>query len=241
MMSCQEQFDTAMRLPGILFLLVTTAAGSHAAQIMLSNSSLIGGSGSWHSELWDSTAIIGGGLNAFHIVDNQTGTISESAAPLTHAGNYWLGRQGTLNEHLVIDLGDSYYIDQIDLFNTHDTGWNDRGTKDFKIFASNSVTLVNANVDYNLTGAIELLSGTLTNHWTSADPIEADTFAVNNGGNAYRYLRFEATNYYIPAGGPANQGAGLNEIRVFGTPEPSRMVLLSLGVGTLILRRRRAA
>ena len=54
-------------------------------QIVLDATSVIGGSGSW--DVLPFNAVTYG---AHHVVDNQSGTISES-----DAGSFWLGREDT--------------------------------------------------------------------------------------------------------------------------------------------------
>ena len=93
---------------------------SIAAQVPLTESSVIGGSGSQNGEgnpgdfLWDTaTSPTDGTFNALNVTD---GDLRETE------GHFWLdntdagfGEPG----YFVIDLGDTYNIDQIDLYNTH--------------------------------------------------------------------------------------------------------------------------
>lgn len=225
-----------LMLASTWFLILPT----QAAQIMLSGPNVIGGSGQWSMGNYDDA----GTFDAFNVVDQQTGAISEPTA-----GGYWLGRENTgtitgfLNEYFVLDLGAAYFVDQIDLFNTHNNGANDRGTKNFTILGSNAVTLVNADVDYDLSGSSTLLTGTLAFQTQANDPIEAQSYTSGNGlatGTAYRYLKFVANDFHTPKGPGFPQGSGLNEIRLFGTPEPSRAILALLGIAGLTMRRRRS-
>ena len=73
---------------------------------------------------------------ASSILDHQTGTINEP----TQDGSYWLNSDnGPANAYIVIDLGAAFHLGSFDLFNTHNANFNDRGTGDFSIEASNSI------------------------------------------------------------------------------------------------------
>lgn len=112
---------------------MATAVPVNAAQIVLNSASVLGGSGSFPTDTWDTMSHL---YPAQRVVSQQTGSISE-AGP----GSYWLGRDngsGFLNEYFVLDLGQAYDLDQIEFFNTHNGGANDRHTRNFQLFASNS-------------------------------------------------------------------------------------------------------
>jgi hypothetical protein len=130
--------------------------------------------------------------------------------------SYWLGREQTANEWITIDLGEVMAITGIDLQNTHNTTFDDRGTKDFRIEASSDGS--------NFTTVI---AGTLADVAGTGDNIPIESFSVRNGDFSLfsaRYIRFEATNYY-------GNGAGLNEIFVFAhVPEPGSIVLAAMGL-----------
>jgi MYXO-CTERM domain-containing protein len=215
-----------MKTKIMLLVFIGWMANAQAAQLLLNDSSVIGGSGKFNDSTFNT-----GVYSALHVVDNQTGTISEPGA-----GNFWLGRQTTANEFFVIDLGLDYFlIDQIDLFNTHNQTANDRATTSFTILGSNSVTFQSVSNGYFLNAPTTLLSGSLGFPSSAGDPIEAATYTSSNGlstGTSYRYLQFTSVNY-------TGQGGGLNEIRIFGTPEPSRALLALAGLAAIGLRRRR--
>ena len=120
--------------------------------------------------------------------------------------NYWLGREGVLNEFFTLDLGGATQIQEIHLRNTHNTSYNDRGTARFQIFASQSIDAAKQLVQPTL-----ILSGTLTKV-SRLSPIPADKFTATNGltiTNA-RYLKFVA----LTANNIGNN-VGLNEIEVY--------------------------
>lgn len=100
------------------------------------------------------------------------------------------------------------------------------------------MAFVNGTVDFDLTAATLLLTGTLSFQSFANDPIEAAVYASGNGlatGTAYRYLRSNAGDYY-------DTGSGLNEIRVFSdesaaVPEPGTMLLVGGGLMACAVRR----
>ena len=212
---------------GILTLLAF-GAGNARALLILNSNNVIGGDGAFYDVSYKT-----GVYNAYHVVDNQTGPINEVV------GNYWLGQQRGLSQYFVLDLGATYSILEIDLFNTHNTGYNDRGTVNFHVDAANSVAFVNSTVDYDLVSPVQILSGTLTQRDSANDPIVADVYTSANGlsqGTEYRYLRFTADNFNPNYAGDG--GSGLNEIRVL-VPEPSTLVLLAFGALWLSHSRQR--
>ncbi len=222
-----------LKSAGAYLLLAAALHNLQAAQILLNTNSVIGGNGSFFDTY--NGSVNGGAYNAFKVVSSQTGTISEPSN-----GSYWLGSNGAANQYFVLDLGGGISIDQIDLFNTHNTAANDRATKNFTILGSNSATFQNSTIGYALVSPTTLLTGTLAFQSAGNDPIEAATYTSSNGlatGAAYRYLQFTETSFY-------GVGGGLNEIRVFGAdavPEPSRALLLGGGLMGVLLRRRRRA
>src|SRR5690242_1768176 len=106
------------------FLLLLPALAS-ASQILLTPADVIGFNG-----VYDSTFL------ARNILDHQTGTISECCQD----GSYWLNSDnGPADAYIVIDLEAAYQLTALELFNTHNAYFNDRGTGNFSIEAGNSV------------------------------------------------------------------------------------------------------
>ena len=205
---------------------------SIAALIPLSPSSVIGGSGSLNDggDRWDATDPGGqeAGFNATRVVDGNLAEDSDLA--------FWLDDTDTgFGEpaYFVLDLGDTYNIDQIDLYNTNNRGNNNYGTKDFRILASNSVSFVNADLDMDLSGNIETLLDSTLGDTDSQNPPLVQTRAVSHTGN-FRYMKF-VEDGGLTGGAYADNRRGLNEIVLFGVqtpaiPEPSTLVLAVFGL-----------
>jgi len=212
----------------LLFVCALLAVGrAGAQQIILDSSNVIGGSATY-----DSSNFNGGTFPAQFVVNDQTGTVGNDV----FGGNYWLGPDGATGVYFVLDLGASTVISQIDLFNTHNDGFNDRSTNAFEIQASNSISFVSTAQGFALTAPTTILSGNLP---FTSDPPADNLFTSANGlnvnGAAYEYLSFIALSY-AGADGGTGAGAGLNEIRVSGAtvPEPSTWAMIA-GLATLAL------
>jgi hypothetical protein len=183
-------------------------------QVPLTPSSVIGGSGSLNDggSQWDSTDVSQGeGFNGSNITD---GDKSEHGID-----SMWLVNAADIDPaYLVIDLGDAYNIDQIDLYNTHNRGSNNFGTGDFRIDASNSVFDTGSPADFDLSGNIwTILTGTLSgtageNPITTVDSFSSATFPAINPHyeGSVRYLKFVALSGIYGN----NDLRGLNEIEV---------------------------
>src|SRR5579864_1271222 len=174
-------------------------------QVVLTPSSVIGGSGSWPSSPWNS-----GPYDATRVADNQgaRGEIDESSA-----GNFWLGKQNDTQEDFVIDLGATYNLDSVVLYNTHNYTNNDRATGNFEIYTDNAVAPNTSNETG--AGGMDLVNPTLAIQGTldfPGNPISPQIFSFPPGTTA-RYLRFNA----LSMASPATMGVGLNEIQVYGT------------------------
>ncbi|MCH2114903.1 MAG: hypothetical protein MK171_08345, partial [Pirellulales bacterium] len=191
--------------------LASTTSIAQAAQVPLTPSSVIGGSGSINDGggLWDSTDVTqGSGFNATRVVDGSKAENDNL--------NFWLVNTDEAIDpaYLVIDLGAAYNIDQIDLYNTHNRTSSNFGTEDFRIEASNSVSFVDANFDMDLSGTIRtILTGTLSDTAPENPITTVDSFTSISAhtDGPVRYLKFVA----ISGISLDNDQRGLNEIEVF--------------------------
>jgi hypothetical protein len=217
-------------LVGIIFSVTATMNVANAGLISLDTSNVIGS-----SSFYDSRFL------AEFVLDNQSGSITETNQSANDAdGGYWLNpNNGTLDAWITIDLGKAYVIDFVELFNTHNAHYNDRGTGDFRILASNSVTDLGGNLGYDLTtDEVTLIDSTLIAE-TNGGFLAAQSFSVTNS-TGYRYIQFNADT--VAAGGAphASNVYGLNEIRVSAVstvPEPSTLAIFALGMIGLASRR----
>jgi hypothetical protein len=174
---------------------------------------------------------------ADNILDQQTGAINETAQD----GSYWLHPDyDPAPAFISIDLGAQYRLGSFDLFNTHNAGYNDRGTGNFTIRASNDSTFATF---------VTVASGTLTAE-QQGTPLSAQTYASSSNA-LFQYIQFRATSVAAQTNGGAGynfSAYGLNELRVFdaaqlGVPEPAQWALMIGGFGLIgaASRRRRLA
>lgn len=211
----------------LVLCMFATSSGA-ATQLVLSPTSVIGSSGSYSAS-----------FAANNILDEQLGAVTDVSG-----STYWLNPDNTggASVFITIDLGQAYVVSSLDLFNTHNAQWFDRGTGAFSILAGNAVADVGGGT-FALTGPVTTLaSGVLVAAVTNA-PL-AQSFAVSDIGS-YRYLSFRPTGasaLNTPAGPTAY---GLNELRVFASPVPelSQWEFLLIGaavVGWASAHHRRA-
>ena len=200
---------------------------SIAAVIPLTDASVIGGNHSIEGE-WDT-----GGANG----DFAGGNITDGDRSEDSPDSMWLanGENETNEEvYLVIDLGDSYNIGQIDLYNTHNRTGNNYATDSFRIEASNSVVNLGSPDDFDLSGTVStILTGNMSTT-TGEDPVTTvDTFTsfTAHPEVTVQYLKFVSITgmHNIPSEAYHNDRRGLNEIEVFTQPPYSRKLLNSRG------------
>ena len=206
------------------------AAGANAAQVSLTPASVIGSSGYYT------------GCCSFqpgNIFDQQTGSVTES-----FGGGYWLNPDnGPANAFITVDLGAATALGSIELFNTHNGGYNDRGTGSFLIEGSNSVTDLGGG-NFALVSPTTIVSGTLAATNSGQATVPGQSFAASG---VYRYISFDPTG--VATSGGSCCGAnnyGLDELRVFAAsaPEPTSWALMLVGLGAAgasLRSRRRVA
>ncbi|MCU0793605.1 MAG: PEP-CTERM sorting domain-containing protein [Opitutaceae bacterium] len=210
---------------GTLGFLGAVSLPGSAQQILLSPGNLIGGGASYYGS-FDS-----GVYSADKVLNQQTGAITD-----IQGYDMWLGEDGASSGYFVLDLGAAYKLDRIDLVNTHNEFYNDRGTDAFTILVSNSITdagevTEGVPLGMDLVSPVTLLTGTLTFWLYEETPVidvfSSSSFVSGASGTAWRYLlfRFDSIN--------GGAGGGLNEIRLYtAIPEPSTFALLA-GVACL--------
>jgi hypothetical protein len=135
--------------------------------------------------------------------------------------SFWLTPQGQNTGYAVIDLGSLYTLSSFELQDTHNRGYNDRGTKDYHIQLSTD----------NVTYTTAVTSGFTQTEWSNLD---WKTNTLSTPITA-RYIKFVIDSGY------GGQSAGLNELRAYGhdaVPEPTSIAALGLGAFGILKRRR---
>lgn len=186
---------------------------SHAVQVILSASNVIGSSLSFSTR------------PASKIFDEQVGTVTDLSTAFWASADYFSGFV-----YITIDLGQAYSLSSFDVFNTSAAPWGDRGTGSFEIWASNSVTQSGAN-NFVLSGASVLIgTGSLSAVAVGATPPAFHVLA--NDANPYRYLKFVPLTIASVNRAPSASSFALSELRVFASavPEPSITTMLCGGV-----------
>lgn len=228
----------APRSVAIIWILAVLLAPALPAQtyvqISLAPSSVVGGGSTWDSTSFDGSAT----FSSSNVLNQQSGSVAETTGTGTPDGSFWLGPENSDYAYFVIDLGAAYEISRIDLFNTHNQGYFDRGTNGFTISVSNSVENAGEDAGLALTDSVSLLTASLPQGLV--DPITGLTYTSANGlvadATAYRYLQFTTNSRH-------GSGTGLAEIRVYTSaiPEPSTYAAMAgaLALGVAAWRRRR--
>lgn len=210
-------------------VLVAAVGPVAAVQLVLSPGNVVGSSGAF-----------GANFLANNILDEQAGTATDVST------NYWLNpdNTGSAPVYITVDLGAAYTLDFLQLFNTHNGPWLDRGTGNFTIVGANAVTDLGGG-NLRVSGATTtLVAGTLLGLSGGNPP--AVTFDVTDPG-AYRYLSFQPTSVASSIVPPSATAYGLNEMRVFITavPEPATWMTWLTGLamvgGWAARKSRRAA
>jgi len=147
-----------------------------------------------------------------------THRVNDGNTDETESGtSYWLGREQTPDEYFIIYLSGRFDVERIELVNTHNGPGNDRGTKDFEIWAADEV-----DQESELVAPRLVLEGTLPCRFGAGGTIPADVFSTAERHFPQfqaKYIKFVAKTFYE---GEDFGGSGLNEIRVFGVPTAAK-------------------
>jgi hypothetical protein len=210
---------------------IAVSGEASAAQIVLAPANVIGSAGDY------------GGFPADNILDQQTGAVND-----VFGSTYWLWPDNNANPAFItIDLGAAYRLGELELFNTRNQGFGDRGTKDFTIAGGNSVTAFAGGL--RLSGLQTTLVTGVLDPAFAINNIPGQSFNVSSSAT-FRYLEFRPTSARGPASTISFSAYGLNELRVYeheatgAIPEPATWAMMILGfgaAGSAIRSRRRAA
>jgi hypothetical protein len=168
-----------------------------------------------------STSFYDQGTETFPASNITDGRFDDTGSPSNWS--FWLTPNGQMGS-ATIDLGGLYTIDQFQLQNTHNRGYNDRGTDAFDISVSTD--------GVNFAPVVTDSFGT----WPNI-PIVTENLTAPIVGE---YVKFNIDSIYGSSG-------GLNELQVYGSPaavpEASTTVslglLLILGLGGMIVAKKR--
>ncbi len=161
-----------------------------------------------------------GGFPAYNLTD---GDLNDQYPGDAQGRSFWLGPDGQTGD-VIVDLVDTFTIDRVDLQNSHNGGYHDRGVEDFTLLVSTD-------------GASwsEVTTGTLTQFVSSGAiqniPVESFMFDPIDA----RFVKLQIDSIH-------GASAGLNEIRVYSAvPEPGTLALALLGLLGLaaVARRKR--
>ncbi len=217
MISSLKSFVERRLFPIAFASLVSLATLVQADQVVLEPASVIGGSGSWAgANDWDV-----GQFNATLVADNQSVTteIDEpDQSPGDDNGGFWWGKENDEEEFFVLDLGQQYNIERIDVFNSQNAQFDDRATNGYEIYGSNAVGPNNdpdtgAGGD-DLVNGVLIASGELAEQIGADDPIDAEPIVPTNGG-PFQYLRFQTVGPFHDGQVLTQRSVGINEILIY--------------------------
>lgn len=175
----------------ILLALGLGASSQAYAQNLAAGKPIVDGSGSWSQAPND---IVNGPFPPGKVTDGLTNDTDETS--------YWLGNEGANNQYFVIDLGSSQTFNRIDLQNTHNRQYNDRGSNNFTVSVSNSPFGPFTPVISSALSRSYINNGTVVYPGTIPHDIY-DIAPVNA-----RYVRYEAIDF-------TGASSGLNELYVY--------------------------
>lgn len=161
------------------------------------------------------------GSEVFPSANITDGITTDGGSPSNWS--FWLAAQAqNAGSWVQVDLGSTYSVDSVNLYDTHNRGYYDRGTDAFTISVStDGINFLNVG-----TGAFTF------DQWTQ-QTVDTVNFAASDA----RYVRFTADSVY------GGQSAGLAEMEVMAVPEASTssMALAGLGLLGFVATRRKAS
>ncbi len=177
-----------------------------------------------------------------------TGMTGDAHAVGNSTGNQWLTNNvAVANQWLVADLGDTYQMESLRLWNSNESGYTNRGVRAAKIWVTTGGS-----------GVVVPTAGTqgfdfAANGWTQVGA-SAVEFAQATGLDTYEAppgntLSLSGyTAHYVAVDVDSNWRAdtngyvGIAEIRFAGAiPEPGALSLAGVSAGSVLLVRRRRA
>jgi hypothetical protein len=140
-------------------------------------------------------------------------------------GSSWISN--SVNSWLKIDLGQTTAVNRVLFGRDRNGGFDDRDPGQFKIFVALADNIY-ANGDDSNDGIeyIQVFDSAafgFSGFILGAQTLEAAFTPVNA-----RFIKLQVFSL----------GAAIDEVQVFGVPEPSSLILLSLGLAALVARRR---
>lgn len=155
------------------------------------------------------------------ITDGRT---TDAGIESTDDWGFWLA-SGLAPQWVQVDLGSSYQISGIALFDTHNRWYNDRGTNEFTL---------------SISADEKTFSTIATSNFTSDQWHDQSALSIGPLAAVGRYVRLNVTSTY------GDRGAGLAEMQVYGVaapvPEAETYAMLLAGLALMggIARRRKS-
>lgn len=139
---------------------------------------------------------------------------------IAYYGNEWFSNASS--GLIVYDLGASYLVDRVALWNEESGGISELG-----LFTANMFDLSDS-----MAGGVH----SPTDHTQGGGSYAADVFVLAGGARMARYIGFECVGPNLP---PDWNGISIGEMAVSVVPEPASVAFLAAGVAALALRKRR--
>lgn len=156
-------------------------------------------------------------------------SITATHTETSNAADQWHSSGGVVdNESVTINLGGSYDLENIYIWQANQIDFKGRGVNQFDLYYSTNNGGSYTAWALNLNLAISPNTG-------SADLISAQSFAFGVSGVTNVRIDIDSAH-----SGAANEYVGLSEVKFTAVPEPAAALLGSLGLLGLLRRRRQA-